>query len=115
MEKKVNKKLEEILDKQVTPKVEKKEEEMVEVIIKNLDIKGCPIKFSYSVDKSPAKTYNFDDGSKHTIPKSLAKHLNSCCYEQNETLIDKNGKYIGSKRNIIHRYMARRVDDIYGE
>jgi len=112
----MSKKLDEIIDNNLKSK-QKDKIEMVTGIFKNLEIEGSPIKFSFSQGKrfkgKPAEVYELKDGEKYTIPLDVARHLNRCSYFASVHEVDEKGNYLRTKKELVDRYMFRRIDDLY--
>ena len=109
----MEKKLEETLNINKKEKPKKKvEEPMVDGVFKNWETRGAPLAFSFTADKSPAKKYTLEDGKRYKIPISVARHINSCTYPINESEVDKQGNYLGTRESIVRRFSFRRVDDL---
>ena len=64
-----------------------KDAKMVTGIFHYLDIPGGTVEFDYLKYKGDQlKTYKFKDGERRTIPLGVAKHINSCGYNEYEPL-----------------------------
>jgi len=74
-------------------KMHKEDSKAVTGIFRNLESPGGALKFSFRKYKyDPTETYTFEDGKKYTVPKMVAKHINSnCYYDRQKWLLDAQG------------------------
>jgi len=88
-----------------------KKDRIVKGKFRNYENPGMPIKFSFTDDEQPAKTYILHDGENYELPLNVVKHVNStCCVQRHENAIDQQGKPHEKIGQIERRYGIENFD-----
>jgi len=83
-----------------------KDRELVKGVFNFYETKGGKLKFAYKKYKGdPIETYELEDGKVYSLPRGVAKHLNtSGSYRQHEYITDEQGKPTQKLGKDVRRY-----------